>query len=36
MTEIYKHINQNAALIMPSLFEIRENTNNTRHFASPL
>ena len=32
MTEIYKIINHIAPPIMPSLFEIRENTLNTRHF----
>ena len=32
MTEIYKIINHIAPSIMPSLFEIRENTHNTRYF----
>ena len=32
MTEIYKIINHIAPPIMPSLFEIRENTHNTRYF----
>ena len=32
MTEIYKIINHIAPPIMSSLFEIRENTHNTRHF----
>ena len=32
MTEIYKIINHIAPSIMSSLFEIPENTHNTRHF----
>ena len=32
MTEIYKIINHIAHPIMSSLFEIHENTHNTRHF----
>ena len=32
MTEIYKIINHIAPPIMSSLFEIRENTHNTRYF----
>ena len=32
MTEIYKIMNHIAPPIMSSLFEIRENTHNTRHF----
>ena len=32
MTEIYKMINHIAPPIMSSLFEIRENTHNTRYF----
>ena len=32
MTEIYKIINHIAPPIMSSLFEIREDTHNTRHF----
>ena len=32
MTEIYKIINHIAPPIMPSLFEIRENTHNRRYF----
>ena len=32
MTEIYEIINQIALPIMSSLFEIRENTHNTRYF----
>ena len=32
MTEIYKIINHIAPPIMSSLFEIRENTHNKRHF----
>ena len=32
MTEIYKIINDIAPPIMSSLFEIRENTHNTRYF----
>ena len=32
MTEIYKIINCIAPPTMPSLFEIREDTHNTRHF----
>ena len=32
MTEIYKIMNHIAPRIMSSLFEIRENTHNTRHF----
>ena len=32
MTAIYKIINHSAPPIMSSLFEIRENTHNTRHF----
>ena len=32
MTEIYKIINHTAPPIMSSLFEIRENTRNKRHF----
>ena len=32
MTEIYKIINHIASPIMSSLFEIRENTHNTRYF----
>ena len=32
MTEIYKTINHIAPPIMSSLFEIRQNTRNTRHF----
>ena len=31
MTEIYKKINHTAPPIMPSLFEIRRNSHNTRH-----
>ena len=32
MTEIYKITNHIAPQIMSSLFEIRENTHNTKHF----
>ena len=32
MTGIYKKINHTAPAIMPSLFEIRRNSHNTRHF----
>ena len=32
MTEIYKIINHTTPPIMSSLFEIRENTQNTRYF----
>ena len=32
MTEIYEKINHTAPPIMPSLFEIRRNSLNTRHF----
>ena len=32
MTEIYKITNHIATPIMPSLFETRANTHNTRHF----
>ena len=32
MTEIYKILNHIAPAIMLSLFEIRENTHNTKYF----
>ena len=32
MIEMYKMINHIAPPVMPSLFEIRKNTNNTRYF----
>ena len=36
ITETYKIINYIAPSIMSSLFEIRENTHNTRYFQVPL
>ena len=32
MTDIYKILNHIAPIIMSSLFETRENSNNTRYF----